>query len=248
MGVALENISLALGGLSHGWCVISFLRFIKEPWNPILRCEVFIWRHWCYINTSTVWWIAPYWNSIHAPSRHYFPQTILRNTNLDCKATTDWLIRMRLSQWPSSLHWVTELTKSLNHSTRSKFHLFPDIWHWNLSDITANVISIIKAKEYLFHVPIYHIFWELQVASSQNALQQVRWSKLPGLDPVSGSAMAAPFIRSSLGSPSCDGNSRTPPEIHEGPPNLAWFRWPPSYGANSVYKDTMAKNTKCTLQ
>jgi hypothetical protein len=33
-----------------------------------------------------------------------------------------------------------------------------------MADITANVLSIIKVKEYLFHVPIYHIFWELQVA------------------------------------------------------------------------------------
>jgi hypothetical protein len=34
--------------------------------------------------------------------------------------------------------------------------------------------------------------------SFQNALQHEIWSKSPGLHPVSGSAMAAPFIRSNL--------------------------------------------------
>jgi hypothetical protein len=56
----------------------------------------------------------------------------------------------------------------------------------------------VKEYIYIFHVSIYHIFWEkYRSRSSQNALQQVRWIKLPGLDPVSGSAMAAPSIRSS---------------------------------------------------
>jgi hypothetical protein len=134
------------------------------PGRLILRCEVFMWRHWCYFNTSTVWWIAPYWNSIHAPSRYYFPQLILRNANLECKAITDWLIRKRLSQWPSSLHRAPELTTTTKSLNTVKFHLFPEIWHWSLSDITANVLSIIKVKEYRFHIPIYRIFWELQIA------------------------------------------------------------------------------------
>jgi hypothetical protein len=37
----------------------------------VLNCEVFMWRHWCYINASTVWRIAPFWNIIHAPSRPF---------------------------------------------------------------------------------------------------------------------------------------------------------------------------------
>jgi hypothetical protein len=121
-----------------------------------------------------------------------FPKRYCANANLECKAITDWLIRKHLSQWSSSLRWGKELTKPLNHST-VKFQLFPDIY--GISDITANALSIIKVQEYRFHVLIYHIFWELQVAELQNALQQVRWSKLPGLDPVSGSAMATPSIR-----------------------------------------------------
>jgi hypothetical protein len=48
-------------------------------------CEVFMWRHWCYFNTSTVWWITPYWNSIHAPSRHYFPQRYCAMPTLNVK-------------------------------------------------------------------------------------------------------------------------------------------------------------------
>jgi hypothetical protein len=88
----------------------------KSLSSTILRCEVFMWRHWCYINTSTVWRIASFWNSIHAPSWHYFSQTSLRNNSShECKAITDWLIWKRLSQWPSSLHRGTELTKPLYH-------------------------------------------------------------------------------------------------------------------------------------
>jgi hypothetical protein len=65
---------------------------------------------------------------------------------------------------------------------------------------------------------IHHIFWELQFAELPECIAV---SKLPGLDPVSGSAMAAPFKSVVRAIPSSDGNSRTPPEIHEGPPNLA---------------------------
>jgi hypothetical protein len=36
----------------------------------ILRCEVFMWHHWCYINTSTVWRIVPFRNSIHSCVKH----------------------------------------------------------------------------------------------------------------------------------------------------------------------------------
>jgi hypothetical protein len=61
---------------------ICFLEVFLAVHQTILRCEVFMWRHWCYINTFTVWRIAPYWNSIHAPSRHYFPQTILPTLNV----------------------------------------------------------------------------------------------------------------------------------------------------------------------
>jgi hypothetical protein len=41
-------------------------------------------------------------------------------------------------------------------------------------------------------IPIYHIFWEQQFAELPECFAV---SKLAGLDPVSGSAMAAPFIR-----------------------------------------------------
>jgi hypothetical protein len=50
-----------------------------------------------------------------------------------------------------------------------------------------------KVKEYRFHIPICHIFWELLFVELPECIAV---SKLPGLDPVSGSAMAAPFIRS----------------------------------------------------
>jgi hypothetical protein len=50
-----------------------------------------------------------------------------------------------------------------------------------------------KVKEYRFHIQIYHIFWELQFAELPDAYAVI---KLPGLDPVSGSAMATPFMRS----------------------------------------------------
>jgi hypothetical protein len=53
-------------------------------------------------------------------------------------------------------------------------------------DITTDVNSIMKVKEYRFHIPIYHIFWELQCAELPECIAV---SKLPGLDLVSGSAM-----------------------------------------------------------
>jgi hypothetical protein len=106
---------------------------------------------------------------IHAPNRYYFPQKILRNTSHESKAITDWLIRKHLSQWPSSLHRGTELTQTTISLNSVKFHQFPNIWHRNLVDITTDVHLIIKVKDYRFHVPIYHIFWELQSRSYQNA-------------------------------------------------------------------------------
>jgi hypothetical protein len=72
--------------------------------------------------------------------------------------------------------------------------LIHNIYHRNLSDITTDVNSIMKVKEYRFYIPIYHIFWELQFSELPKCIAV---SKLPGLDPVSGSTMAAPFIRSS---------------------------------------------------
>jgi hypothetical protein len=77
-----------------------------------------------------------------------------------------------------------------------------------------------KVKEYRFHIPIYHIFWELQFAKLPECITV---SKLPGLqDPVSGSAMAAPFIRSVVRAiASSTETPERPPEIHEGLPNLA---------------------------
>jgi hypothetical protein len=75
-----------------------------------------------------------------------------------------------------------------------KFLQIHNIWHRNLLDITTDVNSIMKVKECRFHMPIYYIFWEQQCAELPECIAV---SKLPGLDPVSGSAMAAPFIRSS---------------------------------------------------
>jgi hypothetical protein len=74
---------------------------------------------------------------------------------------------------------------------KSQFH---NIWHRNLLNITTDVNSIMKVKEYRFHIPIYHNFGELQCAELPECIAVC---KLPGLDPISGSAMAAPFIRSS---------------------------------------------------
>jgi hypothetical protein len=72
-------------------------------------------------------------------------------------------------------------------------------------------------KEYQFPVQIYHIIWELQVAElPENALQHERWSKLLGLDPVSGSAMAV--VRAI---PRYTETPERLPDIHEGLPNLA---------------------------
>jgi hypothetical protein len=81
---------------------------------------------------------------------------------------------------------VRSKQKSQFHNS-VKFLQIHNIWHRNLLDITTDVNSIMKVKEYRFHMSIYHnIFWEC-----------IAVSKLPGLDPVSGSAMAVPFIRSS---------------------------------------------------
>jgi hypothetical protein len=57
------------------------------------------------------------------------------------------------------------------------------IWHRNLLDITTDVNSIMKVKEYRFHISIYHIFWALQFAELPECIAV---SKLPGLDPSYG--------------------------------------------------------------
>jgi hypothetical protein len=80
------------------------------------------------------------------------------------------------------------VNKSQFHKT-VKFLQIHIIWHRNLLDITTDVNSIMKVKEYRFHISIYHIFWELHFAELPECIAV---SKLPGLDPVSGSAMAAP--------------------------------------------------------
>jgi hypothetical protein len=58
---------------------------------------------------------------------------------------------------------VRSKRKSQFHKT-VKFLQIHIIWHWNLLDMTTDVNSIMKVKEYRFHIPIYHIFWELQCA------------------------------------------------------------------------------------
>jgi hypothetical protein len=83
-----------------------------------------------------------------------------------------------------------------------KFLQIHNIWHRNLLDITTDVNSIMKVKKYRFHMSISHIFWELHCAELPECIAV---SKLPGLDPVSGSAMEAPECL---------------PDVHEGPPNL----------------------------
>jgi hypothetical protein len=69
----------------------------------------------------------------------------------------------------TSRYGVDKTTKSLNPV---KFQLFPDIWY--LSDITGNVLSIIKVKEYRFRVQIIIFSGNYMSRSSQNALQQER--------------------------------------------------------------------------
>jgi hypothetical protein len=61
--------------------------------------------------------------------------------------------------------------------------------------------------------------------SSQNALQHKRWSKLPGLGPVSWSAMAVKSVVRAI--PSSTETPERSPEIHEGLPNLAESNVPP---------------------
>jgi hypothetical protein len=78
--------------------------------------------------------------------------------------------------------------------TLFKFLQIHNIWHRNLLvDITTDVNSIMKVKEYRFHMPIIIFSGNYSARSSQNTLQRVNCRD----DPVSGSAMAAPFIRSS---------------------------------------------------
>jgi hypothetical protein len=91
------------------------------------------------------------------------------------------------------------VNKNHNFIKLVKFLQIHNIWHRNLSDITTNDNSIMKVKEYRFHIPIYHIFWELQFAE---LLECIAVSKLPGLDPVSGSAMAVHPSYGQVGSPS----------------------------------------------
>jgi hypothetical protein len=52
-------------------------------------------------------------------------------------------------------------------------------------------------------------------APRMHCMQQVRWSKLPGLDPVSGSLDTVKSVVRAIPS------STETPDIHEGPPNLA---------------------------
>jgi hypothetical protein len=128
-------------------------------WVPrylnILRCEVFMWCHWCYINTSTLWRIAPFWNSIHAPSDTTFPK---RYCAMPALNVTLSLIGWFESPSANGHRAYIEVRSWQNHYIikLSQFHQFPNIWDWNHFDITTDVHSI--------HVPIYHIFWELQVA------------------------------------------------------------------------------------
>jgi hypothetical protein len=75
---------------------------------------------------------------------------------------------------------VDKTTKSFNSV---KLHLFPDIWHWNLWDVTDNVLSIIKVQEYRFHVLIYHIFWEQQVAELPKCIETGKMEKIAGTGP-----------------------------------------------------------------
>jgi hypothetical protein len=91
------------------------------------------------------------------------------------------------------------------------------MWNRSLLDITTDVNSIMMVKEYGFHIPIYHIFWELQCAELPECIAV---SKLPGLDPD-------PLWRhpryGQVGSRAIPNFTETPlclPDIHEGPPNL----------------------------
>jgi hypothetical protein len=190
-----------------------------------------MWRHWCYINSSTVWWMAPYWNSINAPSRHYIPQTILRNANLECKAITDWLIRKRLSQWSSSLHRGMKLRKTTKSLNSVKLHLFPDIWHGNRSDIADNVLSIMKVKEYRFHVSIYHYFlWTTghgaprMHCNMKDGVNCRDWTRFP--DPLWRHPSYGQVGSPSNPDPTSDGNARMPSGHSRRTTELGRVEWP----------------------
>jgi hypothetical protein len=92
------------------------------------------------------------------------------------------------------IHQVRSKQKSQFHKT-VKFLQIHIIWHRNLLDMTSDVNSIMKVKEYRFHIPIYHIFWELQCAELPECIAT---GKKPPTE-----------------TPECL------PDIHEGPPNLA---------------------------
>jgi hypothetical protein len=83
--------------------------------------------------TDTVWSLAP--------SRHYFSQTILRNAILNVNLSLIGWFESASANGHRAYIEVRELTKPLNHSTSP-------IWHWNISDVSDNVLSIMKVMEY----------------------------------------------------------------------------------------------------
>jgi hypothetical protein len=88
-----------------------------------------------------------------------------------------------------------------------------------------DVNSIMKVKEYRYHIPIYHIFWELHngnysARSSQNALQWVNCRDWPGFRIRYGGTLHT--VKSVVRAiPSSMETSERLPDIHKGPPNLA---------------------------
>jgi hypothetical protein len=75
-----------------------------------------------------------------------------------------------------------------------------------------------KVKEYRFHIPIYHIFWELQCAEITECIAV---SKLLGLDPDPLWHVWRHPSYGQVGSPSSTETPECLPDIHEGPLNLA---------------------------
>jgi hypothetical protein len=105
---------------------------------------------------------------------------------------------------------------------KSQFHKITNIWHRNLLDITTDVNSITKVKESRFHVPIYHIFWELQFAELPEciAIGKINcrdWTRFP--DPLWRHPLWVKSVVRAI--PSSTETPECLPDIHERPPNLA---------------------------
>jgi hypothetical protein len=81
---------------------------------------------------------------------HSCAETYCAIQGMNVKLYLIGLIRENFSQWPSSLHQGKKFIKNDNNG-----------YYDNHS---AGLNKSSQTKEYRFHFPIYHIFWELQFA------------------------------------------------------------------------------------